>query len=308
MLDLRIETFLMVCETMNYTKAARRLNITQPAVSQHIRYLEEYYGKKLFCYSGKKLTLTRAGEMLRQVSGAMRNDEDLLRRRIKEEDPEVFPLYFGVTKTIGEYVIAKPLARYMRRHPDTPVQMEISNTDVLLRHMREGIIHFALVEGYFNSREYDSIPYAMVPFVPVCAAGHRFSAEPYQTRDLLGENLILREQGSGTRMILERQLNAMNLQIGDFRRVCEIGGMHAILQMLQEDAGISFMYLSAAQSLIDQGVLRQIPLRDFHTPHTFNFIWERGSVHEPIYREICAELGMKERTDRGPAAGSGQSG
>ena len=75
MLDYRVRTFLTVCETMNYTQAAHRLNITQPAVSQHIRCLEAAYHIRLFLYEGKQLTLTRAGEILRRRLTALENDE-----------------------------------------------------------------------------------------------------------------------------------------------------------------------------------------------------------------------------------------
>lgn len=61
MMDFKIDTFLAVCRHMNFTKAAKTLNITQPAVSQHIHYLEDYYGVKLFTYEGKKMHLTDAG-------------------------------------------------------------------------------------------------------------------------------------------------------------------------------------------------------------------------------------------------------
>ena len=64
MLDFRTETFLMVCETMNFTEAARRLHITQPAVSQHIHFLEKEYDARLFSYHNKQLYMTDAGEIL----------------------------------------------------------------------------------------------------------------------------------------------------------------------------------------------------------------------------------------------------
>ena len=67
MQDFRVETFLTVCRTMNYTRAAKALNITQPAVSQHIAHLEKAYGARLFDYRGKRLTLTEAGELVRST-------------------------------------------------------------------------------------------------------------------------------------------------------------------------------------------------------------------------------------------------
>ena len=74
MLDFRIETFLEVCRTMNFTKAAKRLHITQPAVSQHIRALERQYKTKLFAYAGKQLCLTEVGRMVLQTATTMHHD------------------------------------------------------------------------------------------------------------------------------------------------------------------------------------------------------------------------------------------
>ena len=74
MLDFRTETFLTVCQTMNFTVAAKQLNITQPAVSQHIHFLEDQYHTSLFIYRNKQLFLTRSGEILRKHLLTMKND------------------------------------------------------------------------------------------------------------------------------------------------------------------------------------------------------------------------------------------
>ena len=74
MLDIRIQTFLAVCHCMNYTKAAEVLNLTQPAVSKHIRYLEDFYNVKLFHYENRKLSLTEQGIFLRNAMEAMYHD------------------------------------------------------------------------------------------------------------------------------------------------------------------------------------------------------------------------------------------
>lgn len=84
MLDFRMETFLAVCRYMNFTRAAEKLNITQPAVSQHIRFLEKHYNTKLFRYEGKKLELTEAGEILKNASLTMMHDETAMQDEMKE--------------------------------------------------------------------------------------------------------------------------------------------------------------------------------------------------------------------------------
>lgn len=203
MLDHRMETFLTVCETMNFTKAAAKLHITQPAVSQHIRYLEAAYDIPLFHYKERKLMLTPEGALLYKAGLAMRNDDRELRQRLHHARAASQPIHFGVTKTIGEYVVAPPLSRFIRRHPDAAMTMKIANTEELIRGLEEGDIQFALVEGYFDSEEFEALRYDTVAFVPVTSARHEFPKVPEKLEDLLTERLILREPGSGTRRLLE---------------------------------------------------------------------------------------------------------
>ena len=133
-------------------------------------------------------------------------------------------------------------------------------------------------------------PYDTVAFVPVTSARHEFPKVPEKLEDLLTERLILREPGSGTRRLLENQLALMGRQISDFSRRIEIGGMHAILQLLEEDMGVSFLYESAAEGPIREGRLMRIDLVDFSVTHDFTFIWEKGSLFGETYRGWCREM------------------
>ena len=84
MLDFRIKTFLSVCKYMNLTYAAEELHITQPAVSQQIRYLEKLYGVRLLVREGKKIKLTPAGEVLLSTMTLLRNDENAMIKRMRQ--------------------------------------------------------------------------------------------------------------------------------------------------------------------------------------------------------------------------------
>ncbi|MBO5461333.1 MAG: LysR family transcriptional regulator, partial [Ruminococcus sp.] len=131
MLDFRMETFLTVCQCMNYTRASEQLNITQPAVSQHIRFLEKYYQTKLFVYEDKQMKLTEAGEMLRSAAAVMKQEEVLLRARMLRQDG-IKDLHLGASPAVGESVMADILRRCMERYPKTKVSMEVADTQKLL--------------------------------------------------------------------------------------------------------------------------------------------------------------------------------
>lgn len=290
MLDFRVYTFLAVCEHMNYTRAAEMLHITQPAVSQHIRYLENMYHVKLFLSEGKKIRLSPAGERLFRAATTLKNDEVFLRKQMAEGAGRGLSLKFGTTRTIGESVISSPLAGYIHRHPDHRVSVIIGNTDELLHKLVSGEIQFALVEGYYDDMEYDSLVFKTEAFIPVCAAGHVFKKKPAYLKDLLDERLLLREPGSGTRDILEKNLDIKNIRLSDFAQITEIGSMHVILKLLEKDTGITFLYRTAVEEGLKEGTFKELTLRDFQMEHDFAFIWNKGSIYEDTYKEICREL------------------
>lgn len=290
MLDFRVYTFLVVCEYMNYTRAAEALHITQPAVSQHIRYLESMYQVKLFLAEGKKIHLSPAGERLLHAATTLKNDEVFLRKQMLEGAGKGLSLRFGTTRTIGESVISAPLARYIHSHPEDRISVVINNTDELLHKLVSGEIQFALIEGYYDDVDFDSMVFRTEPFIPVCAASHVFAREPVRLRDLLEEHLLIREPGSGTRDILEKNLDIKNIRLSDFAHITEIGSMHVILQLLEKDAGITFLYRTAVEEGIKEGGLRELELRDFQMEHDFAFIWNKGSIYADTYRMICREL------------------
>ena len=203
---------------MNFTRASEKLNITQPAVSQHIHFLEKHYNTKLFRYEGKKLKLTGAGEILRNASLTMMHDEISMQNQMQKTDEEE-EIHFGATRTVGDVLMGRILERYLRRYPDAKICMIVDNTQELLRKLDEGIIDFALVEGFFQKNEYDHQKYSDENYIAVCAPDYTFNSDKITTdvsvENLFHERLLVREEGSGTREVLERCLAAQNFSIHD---------------------------------------------------------------------------------------------
>lgn len=289
-MDTQLRTFLTVCETMNFTQAARKLFLTQPAVSQHIHGLEKKYGLPLFTHLGRNLELTPAGKTLAAYARLLQNDETLLARKMEDCQKGTHRVTFGVTMTIGEYGIAQPAARYLKAHPDVELTLVFGNTRDLLHRLDQGELDFALVEGYYPPESYDHLLFRLEPFVPVASAVHRFPQEPELCRDLLGERLLVREPGSGTRNILERNLSLQGLTLDQFAHRIQVGNMHTLIQLLEEDCGITFLYRIAVEKEIADGRIRLLPLKDFSMVHPFDFIWPKDSIFAPEFREICREL------------------
>lgn len=290
MLDFRINTFLTVCEYMNFTKAAEILCITQPAVSQHIRYLEKTYDTKLFQYEGKKISLTKSGEIIYQTAITMKHDEEFLKEKIAEEKLGITNLKFGATLTIGEFILPSKLHNYLNKNNNINITMIVENTKELLYKLEHGEIDFALVEGYFIKSEYDYVVYSKENYICVAGKNYKFKNEPHVLEDLLKETLIVREKGSGTRDIFEKNLERQNLTLNDFNKVVEIGNINAIKHLVENNNGITSLYEIAVKDELERGTLKKIEINDLQKNHDFYFIWRKNSAFENLYRELVDEF------------------
>lgn len=289
MLDFRMETFLAVCQSLNYTKAAELLNITQPAVSQHIHYLEEVYGTRLFTQKGKRMELTESGELLKQTALSMQHDIVHLKKELSQTADRKKKLCFGATLTIGEHIVPAKLPSLLKRNPGLSVEMKVANTTELLQQLNQGKLEFVIVEGNFPKQEYEYELYQKEGFVALCASGHTMEKEPDSLEALLTETLIIREEGSGNREILERTLQGKNLSIADFAGRVEVNDIQVIKELIKRDVGVGFLYRSAVREELRDGSIKELVLPDFQIQHEMAFIWMKNSIFGDYYRK-CAEI------------------
>ncbi len=277
MLDNRLQTFLTLCETRNYTKTAQKLNMTQPAVSQQIQYLENYYQVTLISGKGKNFSLTEEGMALQQYARTLKATSERILPLLHSIKDESKPLNFGATLTIGEYTIPPILCKIFKEDPETNISMFVENTHILQKMLWEGKIDFALLEGHFDHNQFEFKFVSNETFIGVCSPKNKIASTTSNLEELLEQNLILREPGSGTRDILEQALYNQNLSIKDFRRKIEISNMNVIKELCHQNIGITFMYREAIKKEISQGYLKEIPIRNFNISHPFSFVYLKNS-------------------------------
>lgn len=283
MLDPRWNTFLVLCETMNYTRAAERLCLTQPAVTHHIHYLEEHYGCRLFSYEGKVLRLTEAGLRLREFTRSMAYNSQKIESAMEEEAP--ITLRVGTSKTIGEYVIAPKVEHFLRAHPEANFSLLVDNTQVLLRALEEGQLDFVLVEGFFERSQYETRLFRREAFFGVCFPEHRLAGRTVPIDELKGERLILREVGSGTRAIFEDALHRQNYTLRSFDSVVTISDFVAIKSLVADGLGISFLYAPVVERELTQGKLARFELADAPMSGAFYFACLKDNLFSGVWAE-----------------------
>ncbi len=283
LLDFRHETFLALSHIQNYTKAAKALNITQPAVTQHIQYLENHYGCKLFAYQNRKISLTPQGEKLKIFVTTVMADGKMFENFLLEEENKEKEITFGATLSIGEYVMPHLLSQILLKNPMMKIHMSVGNTQTLLEKLYQGDIAFALVEGIFDKSLFGYQLFSLERFIPVSSAKSVFGQKKTSLEEVLEAPLILREKGSGTREILENVLNQHNYTINSFKTLIEIGNMAAIKKLVIQEVGISFLYEVAAKEEIIKEELKEIEIENSQWKREFNFVYLKNSFHKETY-------------------------
>lgn len=250
MLDYRILTFLKLCETMNYRITAEELNMTQPAVTQHIHYLEEEYKCKLFIYNRKKLEKTNQAILLEEYARSAYYNEIYLKRKIKSENK--IKINIGATKTIGEFVIGEKIKKLVKNEK-YDISLTIDNTEKLIKLMELNKLDFILVEGIFNKDKYGYRLYKKDEFIGICSKNHKFNGKSIKFEELFEEDIIIREEGSGTRGIFEQFLSENSFSLEFFKKKITINNFNLIKELVSTNCGISFVYNSVVNKNDDIG-------------------------------------------------------
>ena len=267
MLDYRIDTFLTLCECMNYRKTADILHISQPAVTQQIHFLENQYGQKLFAYENRRLVKTEAAVVLEKYARAAKLQERDLRQKLENSPIQV--LRVGATKTIGDYYLKGDIRRYLQS-PENALTLIVDNTERLLHLLEENELDFAVVEGFFDKASFDNILLRREPFVGICRKDHPFAGREVTMEELLKETIIHREDGSGTRAILEQELLGYNESLQRFQRHICISSFNIILDLVKQGLGVSFVYSILADS---DPELAKFSMRGKHVVREFNVVY-----------------------------------
>jgi len=275
MLDYRVLTFLTLYDEMNYRRTAEKLNMTQPGVTQHIHYLENYYGVKLFEYDGRTLSKTRQAERLKRYFESVRAEEISLKEDFVQTDR--LHLRIGATKTIGEFVIVPEVRKFLL-HGNRTLDLIVDNTENLLTMLSNGELDFSIIEGVFDKERYPHHLFKNELFVGICGKSHPFAGRTVSLETAFRESLIVRERGSGTRRLLEQAILDRGYSLDSFQNCSSISNFSVICELVAKNGAITFAYEPIANSRAD---LATFSVEDMQIRGEFNFVYANAQVAKP---------------------------
>ena len=292
MIDQRLITFISAAEIGSFTRAAEALNLTQPAVSQHIKFLEEYYGVNLFKKQGRDITLTEEGKLLYKYCKEIEKLHREAENKLKNSGTIVKSYNLGATMTIGAYVLPHVLGKYKEEHKNIDIILQVNNTEEITEKLLNRKIDLALVEGPFNKDRFNHVKMKDDELVLAVSPNHEFSEKNEVTlEDIIKGKLILREKGSGTRKIFENKLEDLGFNIDEMRVYMEIGDISAIKSLVEANLGYTIISKESIKREIEKGTICKKPIKDIRIFREFNFIYLKNGKEEFIdnFIEFCKD-------------------
>ncbi|CDF59142.1 LysR family transcriptional regulator [Thermobrachium celere] len=282
-MDAKLTSFIALAKFKNYTNAAEYLNLTQPAVSQHIKSLEDYYGVKLFRKKGRNIELTDEGKILFKYA---QNIEILYRKafdEIKNKTGIQKTYNVGASMTIGGYVLPKIIAEFQKINENIKILLEVYNTEDIEDKLLKRELDFAVVEGPFDRNKFCYNKFKDDELVLAVSPEHYFATQKeVDIEEVLKGNLILREKGSGTRKIFEQKLEEIGYNINDIKPYMEIGSINAIISLVEANLGYTIISKEAIKKELSIGTLKEVPIKDIRIYREFNFIYLEEAKDEFI--------------------------
>lgn len=257
-MDTQLDIFLAVVRHRSFSKAAKALHITQPAVSMNIQALESYYGTKLFNRNNKSVTLTESGRALYKYAEQIMDLYDQARQALmKIEQTITGKLAIGASLTIGEYIVPKTLGLFKHMYPKVDIHLTVANTRDIEKHMLNHAVDIGLVEGPIDSPDLQLKPFMEDRLTVVIPPDAQLSPDGIITLDQLkAMPLILRERGSGTRFIMETQLKKAGLDVSRLHVIMELGSTQAIKEAVEAGLGSAIISQCAVTKEIRAGTLK----------------------------------------------------
>lgn len=255
--NFRLRVFRTVARHMNFRLASEELLLTQPAVTQQIKALESELGVALFERAAGRVTLTTAGEALlpyaERLAALAAEAQEAVSSAV---GGAAGTLAIGASQTIGQYLLPKLIAGFLREFPRVTVTVQGGNTQTVLEALAQHTVQIALIEGPAMRRDVHVEPFMEDHMVCVVPAGHEWADEEISVDALRDASFIIRELGSGTRRTLEHALEEAGLRLKDLHIGMTADSTEGQLSAVEAGLGIGFVSRWAVRNQLALGTLR----------------------------------------------------
>ncbi len=296
-IDFRhLETFCRVAELKSFSRAADDLFLTQPTVSGHILSLEKSLSLRLFDRTSRQVRLTKAGEVfLRYASKILTIRKELLNALSEFSQGIRGELSLGASTIPGEYLLPKLMGDFKKDHPHFTLSLKIADTKEIVQDVLQGDVEFGMIGAKVNHPSLHYEKYEDDEIIVVAPSGHPLARKKrVDLEDLLKEPWIIREEGSGTQMAVDKALRRKGRTLKAFNVATEMGSTSSMKEGVKARLGLAFISARAAEEELNQGLLSRIAVEGMESiSRQIYIVSHRGRTFSPIGMKFLRFLKKK---------------
>jgi DNA-binding transcriptional LysR family regulator len=286
LIDFRhLETFCRVADLKSFSKAADDLFLTQPTISGHILSLEHSLSLRLFDRAPREVRLTKAGEVFfRYASKILTSRKDLLNAMSEFSKGIKGELSLGASTLPGEYLLPKLMGDFKKGDPHFTISLKMGDTKEIVQYVLQGNVEFGLTGAKLNHTSLHYEKFEEDEIIVISHPEHSLTKKKkVGIEDLMREPWIIREEGSGTQMAVEKALRKRGKSLKQFNVVIEMGSTSSIKEGVKARLGLAFISKRAAEEELRQGLLSRIDVEGIDPiPRQIYIVSQRGRTLSPI--------------------------
>ncbi len=258
----QLEAFIWVAELQSFTRAARQLYMSQPAVSFQIKALEEDLQVALFQRGDKKVVLTEAGRLLYPEAKQMIRHYNRIKAGLDDlKGLKTGHLVVGASTIPGEYLLPLLIGGFKEKYPGIQVVLKVAGSGQVCRWIRDREIDLGITGTTLEGEGIDCQPWLMDQLILIVPPTHPWAAlDAITVDDLKNESMILREQGSGTRRSLEQRLGEKGVILDKIPHTMELGSTRAVITAVEANLGVSIVSKYAVKETLELGKVKEVQL------------------------------------------------
>jgi len=285
-----LKTYLEVVKLGSFSEVARKLGLSQPAVSFQIQKLERELGASLIDRSQKAVAMTAAGKRLLHFAESVGEERDRLRHDLDQLREEVTGDLLIASSTIpGEFLLPPILAEFTAQYPAVRAQVIVSDSLTVINGVRDGTYEVGFCGIAPDGRDLESVRVAEDEIVLIVFPEHPFAERgEVSLAELEGEQFIFREETSGTRRNLENLLSRAGFDIKKWVPNLVLSTTQAVVSAVEARAGIAFVSSLAVKKSLALGLCRQITVKELKLSRDFHCIYRKGGVVSRLLGEFIA--------------------
>jgi DNA-binding transcriptional LysR family regulator len=289
MADRRLQVFQSVARLLSFTKAAESLHMTQPAVTFQVRQLEEHFNTRLFDRSRNRISLTEAGKTVYEYADHIFALYAEMENAVRDLTGEISgSITIGASTTIAEYMLPALLGDFKAKYADVRIHLKVSNTEGVVNMVENNVIDLGVVEAPVGNKTLWVEVCRMDQLVAIVPPGHPLAGrEAVSLPDLLDYPFICREEGSGTRGVINEYIAHQGSGDVELNIGMELGSPEAIKGAVEAGMGISVISRSTIEKEMRLGTLIAIPL-DPAMERPFSFVRQRHKFRQRAMGELLA--------------------